>query len=155
MERREFIHTGGGAAALGLALGGLLPRSAAAAQAVPGWNRAAFEAKSLADVVKALGGGTPVESPGLLLEAPEISENGAVVRIGTQSRLADTTLVALLVEKNPNALAALYEVPQGTDASFVTNVKMSQSSNVYAVAKAGDKFFYAVREVRVTLGGCG
>lgn len=156
MERREFMHKGTGAAAFGLAVGsGLLPTAAAATQAAPGWNQAAFAAKSMAEVVKALGGGTAAESRELVLQAPELSENGAMVRIGTQSRLPHTTLVALLVEKNPNALAALYEVPEGTDAAFETNVKMNQSSNVYVVAKAGEAFYYAVREVRVTLGGCG
>ena len=66
-----------------------------------------------------------------------------------------TTQVALVIEKNPNALAAVFDIPAGTDANVSTNVKMGQSSNVYAVAKAGDKFFYSVKEVKVTLGGCG
>jgi sulfur-oxidizing protein SoxY len=155
MERREFMHKGAELAALGLAAGGgALPVAAAAADA-PGWNRAAFEAHSLADVVKALGGGPATESREVLLQAPEIAENGAVVRIGVQSQLPGTTQVALLVDKNPNALAALFDIPAGTEASVATNVKMNQSSRVYALAKAGDRFFYAVREVQVTLGGCG
>jgi sulfur-oxidizing protein SoxY len=90
-----------------------------------------------------------------VLQAPEIAENGNVVRIGAQSNIAGTTQVALVIEKNPNALAAVFDIPAGTDANVSTNVKMGQSSNVYAVAKAGDKFFYSVKEVKVTLGGCG
>lgn len=154
MERREFMnHTT--AAALGVAGGaGLLPM-AAQAQDAAGWNKAAFEAKTLADTVKAMGGGTATASAELLLDAPEIAENGAMVRLGVQSRLPGTTLLALLVEKNPNALAALFELQPGTDAQLATNVKMNQSSNVYAVAKAGGKFYYAAKEVKVTLGGCG
>lgn len=155
MERREFMNKSSAAAAVGLVVGGgLLPQPAAAQDAVA-WNKAAFESKSLADTVKAMGGGTATESKDLLLQAPEIAENGAMVRIGAQSNLPATTQLALLVEKNPNALAALFELPDGTDANVSTNVKMNQSSNVYAVAKAGDKFYYAVREVKVTLGGCG
>lgn len=155
MERREFMNTGTGAAALGLAVGsGLLP-GAVAAQSAPVWNKAAFEAKTLADAVKALGGGMATESKDLVLQAPEIAENGAVVRIGAQSNLPGTTQIALVVEKNPNALAALFDLPAGTDPQVSTNVKMGQSSNVYAVAQAGGKFYYAVREVKVTLGGCG
>lgn len=155
MERREFMHKGAELTALGLAMGGsALPTVAAAADA-PGWNRAAFEARSLAEVVKALGGGPATESRELLLQAPEIAENGAMVRLAAQSPLPGTTQLALLVDKNPNALAALFDIPAGTDASVATNVKMNQSSKVYALAKAGDRFFYAVREVQVTLGGCG
>lgn len=154
MERREFMHKSSGAAALGLAVGsGLLPTASTAADA-PGWNKAAFEARSLADVARALGGSAPVESKDVLLQAPEISENGAVVRIGMQSLLPGTTQLALLVEKNPNALAAVFDIAAGTDANVATNVKMNQSSNVYALARVGDKLHFAVREVKVTLGGC-
>ena len=155
MERREFMHKSTGAAALGLAAGsGMLPQSAAA-QGAAGWNKLAFESKSLADTVKALGGGTAVESKELLLQAPEIAENGSVVRVAAQSNLPGTTQIALVVEKNPSVLAAVFDILPGTDASVSTNVKMGQSSNVYALAKVGDKFYYAVKEVKVTLGGCG
>lgn len=153
MERREFIHKSSGAAALGLAAAsGLVP---AAANAQAAWNKAAFDSKSLAEAVKALGGGTATESKDVVLQAPEIAENGAVVRIGAQSNVPGTTQIAFVVEKNPNALAALFDLPEGTDPNVSTNVKMGQSSNVYAVAKAGDKFFYSAKEVKVTLGGCG
>lgn len=155
MERREFMHKSSGAAALGLAAAAGLVPATAGAQAAPGWNKAAFDTKSLADAVKALGGGTAVESKDLVLAAPEIAENGSVVRVGAQSNIPGTTQIAFVVEKNPNALAAVFDLPAGTDASVSTNVKMGQSSNVYAVAKAGDKFFYSAKEVKVTLGGCG
>ena len=41
-------------------------------------------------------------------------------------------------------------------ANVATRVKMSQTSNVYAVALTADnKAFFAQKEVKVTLGGCG
>ena len=154
MQRRDFIHKGTGATALGfVAAAGWLP--AAHAQNAPGWNRNAFETHSLADAVKQLGGGAATESKDIVLQAPEIAENGNVVRVGAQSNIPGTTQIAFVIEKNPFALAAVFDVPAGTDPSVSTNVKMGQSSNVYAVAKAGDKYFYAVKEVKVTLGGCG
>ena len=91
----------------------------------------------------------------LLLQAPEIAENGSVVRVAAQSSLPNTVQIAFIVEKNPNALAALFDIAAGTDANVSTNIKMGQSSHVYALAKVGDKYFYAVKEVKVTLGGCG
>jgi sulfur-oxidizing protein SoxY len=37
-----------------------------------------------------------------------------------------------------------------------TRVKMSESSNVYALIRTkGDKYYLATREIKVTLGGCG
>jgi sulfur-oxidizing protein SoxY len=77
------------------------------------------------------------------------------VRLGAQSAAAGTTWLGLIVEKNPAALTAGFDVIAGTDANMSTNVKMGQSTNVYALAKVGDKFIYAVKEVKVTLGGCG
>jgi sulfur-oxidizing protein SoxY len=116
----------------------------------------AFESKSLAEAAKAMGAtSAPVESKDLALRAPEIAENGNVVRIGALSNIAGTTQIAFVVEKNPSALAASFDIMAGTDANVETNVKMGQSSNVYALAKAGDKYYYAVKEVKVTLGGCG
>ena len=153
MERREFVRKSSGALALGLtASAGLIP-TMASAQTV--WNKTAFESKSLADAVKAMGGSSATESKEVTLSAPEIAENGNVVRLGAQSAMAGTTWLGLLVEKNPAALTAGFDIYPGTDANMSTNVKMGQSSNVYALAKVGDKFFYAVKEVKVTLGGCG
>ena len=154
MERRDFLASGSGAAALALAsVAGVAP---AHAQNTPGWNKPAFETKSFADAAKAMGAtSAPVESKDLLLQAPEIAENGSVVRVGAQSNIANTSQISFIVEKNPSALAASFDIPAGTDASVSTNIKMGQSSNVFALAKAGDKYYYAVKEVKVTLGGCG
>ena len=155
MERRQFMHRSSGAAAFGLVAAAGLAPAVAGAQNAPGWNEAAFKSKSLVDAVKALGGSAPTESKDLVLQAPEIAENGAVVRIGAQSNIPGTTQIAFVIEKNPDVLAAAFNIPAGTDASVSTNVKMAQSSNIYAVARVGDKFYYAVKEVKVTLDGCG
>lgn len=156
MERRDFLHRTG-ATAVALAAAASLP--AAQAQTVvnaPGWNKAAFDSKSLADAAKAMGAtSAPIESKDLVLRAPEIAENGNVVRVGALSNIAGTTQIAFVVEKNPSALAANFDIMAGTDANVETNIKMGQSSNVYALAKAGDKYYYSVKEVKVTLGGCG
>lgn len=158
MERRDFLSRSSGATAVAIATATGLPVAQAqtAAANAPGWNKAAFDSKNLAEAAKAMGAtSTPVESKDVMLQAPEIAENGNVVRIGAQSNIAGTTQIAFVVEKNPSALAAMFDVPAGTDANVATNIKMGQSSNVYALAKAGDKYYYAVKEVKVTLGGCG
>jgi sulfur-oxidizing protein SoxY len=133
----------------------------AGAGLVPGlaradWSATAFEAKSLAEAIKALGGGAPVESKDVTLTGPDIAENGAVVPVGVSTALPGVKRLALLVEKNPNTLAAVFEVSDAVDANFNTRVKMGQSSNVYAVAMLADgKVLFAQKEIKVTLGGCG
>ncbi|QWD36135.1 thiosulfate oxidation carrier protein SoxY [Polynucleobacter paneuropaeus] len=118
------------------------------------WNKAAFEGKSLDDVFKALGTSTPDKSSAVTLNAPDIAENGAVVPVSVTSTLkADQ--IAILVEKNPSTLAAQFYLPAGTEAFVTTRIKMGQTSNVYALVKADGKWAMAVKEIKVTLGGCG
>jgi sulfur-oxidizing protein SoxY len=151
MSTRREILTRSGAVAGMLAGAGLLPSAAQAA-----WNEAAFNARTLADVAKALGGGAPVEGKEVTITGPDIAENGAVVPVGASSVLPGVRRLAILVEKNPNALAAVFEVSDRVDANFSTRVKMGQSSNVYAVAMTGDgRVLFAQKEIKVTLGGCG
>lgn len=126
------------------------------ARAQTAFNRAAFDAKTLAEVAKAVGGSAPVESKDVSLTAPDIAENGAVVPLAVASTAAGVKRLMLLVEKNPNALAAAFDVNDAVEANFSTRVKMGQSSNVYAVALMADnRVLYTVKEVKVTLGGCG
>ena len=154
MERRDFLVRSTGVTALGLvAVSGVSP---ARAQSVTVWKNAVFDTKSFADAAKMLGATSPpLESKDLILQAPEIAENGSVVRVSALSNLPNTTQISFVVEKNPSAVAAIFDIPKDTDANVATNIKMGQSSNVYALAKVGDKYFYAVKEVKVTLGGCG
>ena len=148
--RREMLTHSATVAGL-LATAGLLPATAQAA-----WTAAAFESKTMADAVKALGGGAPVESKDVTVTGPDIAENGAVVPVGCATTLPGVKRLMLMVEKNPSVLAAAFDVTDSVDASLTTRVKMGQSSNVFAVAMMGDgKVFFAVKEVKVTLGGCG
>jgi sulfur-oxidizing protein SoxY len=151
--RRRALRNGSGLAALGLlfAAGFLKVQDALAAN----WNKAAFESKSIDETLKALGGGKTASSSDIAMTVPDIAENGAVVPVSITSRLANTQSIAILVEKNPNMLAASFDIPDGTEPSVSTRVKMGQTSNVYALVKADGKFYTAVKEVKVTLGGCG
>ena len=139
---------------LGLLAGaGWLAPGEAAAQA---WNKAAFEAKTMDEAVKAMGGAAPAQSKDIaFVSTPDIAENGAVVPVGVTSAIPKTESIAILVEKNPNMLAASFDIPVGTDPSVSTRVKMGQSSNVYALVKADGKYYVAAKEIKVTLGGCG
>ena len=154
-KRRQALKSGGGLtlATLLVAAGWLKPGEAAAADA---WNKSAFETKSLDDTMKALGGGTPAASKAIaFFSTPDIAENGAVVPIGITSNVPKTESIAILVEKNPNMLAAVFDIPAGTEPSLSTRIKMGQTSNVFALVKADGKYYVASKEIKVTLGGCG
>lgn len=150
ITRRKTLGHGARVAAL-MAGAGLLPAAALAA-----WSKDAFDAKTLAETVKALGGSAPTASADVTITGPDIAENGAVVPVGASTSLAGVKRLALLVEKNPNALAAVFDVSDVVDANIATRVKMGQSSNVIALAMMADgRVLYAQKEIKVTLGGCG
>jgi sulfur-oxidizing protein SoxY len=149
-SRRETLKQSALVAAL-LASTGLFPQYAHAA-----FNKAAFEAKNLADALKALGAGAPTENKGVTLTAPDIAENGAVVPLAVSTALPGVKQMLILVEKNPTPLVAVFNVTDSVEANFATRSKMGQSSDVYAVALMADgKALFAKKEVKVTLGGCG
>ena len=147
--RRETLQYSAAVAGL-LATAGLLPQQAFA------YNKAAFEAKSLNDAVKALGAGAPTESKDVTIGAPDIAENGAVVPLSAGTTLTGVKQMLILVEKNPAVLVAMFNVSDSVEPNFAARAKMAQSSDVYAVAIMADgKVLFAKKEVKVTLGGCG
>jgi sulfur-oxidizing protein SoxY len=147
-RRKTLKHS---AALVGLlASTGLFPQYALA------YNKGAFEAKGLADAVKALGGSAPTESKDVVIGGPDIAENGAVVPLTASTTLTGVKHMLVLVEKNPAAMVALFNVSDSVEANFATRAKMGQSSDVYAVAIMADgRALFAKKEVKVTLGGCG
>jgi sulfur-oxidizing protein SoxY len=150
--RRELLSQSARVAAM-LAAVGMLP---AVAQAQGSYNTAAFAAKNMAELMKALGAGAPAESKDITVTGPDIAENGAVVPVGASTALPGVKRLLILVEKNPSMLTAMFDVTDSVDANMSTRVKMGQSSDVFAVAMMNDgKVLFAKKEVKVTLGGCG
>ena len=107
--RRQVLKTGGGVSLLTLlAAAGWLAPGEASAQA---WNKAAFDTKTMDETMKALGGGAPAQSKDItFFSTPDIAENGAVVPVGITSAIPKTESIAILVEKNPNMLAAVFDI---------------------------------------------
>jgi sulfur-oxidizing protein SoxY len=145
LTRRLFIR--GAAAAVALLA---LPRALLA------WPAKAFEAKSSSDAMDALFGSTDAtESSAVVLGAPDIAENGAVVPISVSSTLDKVESISIIVDKNPSPLAASFDLGPGAVADVSTRLKMGKTSNVIAVVKADGKLYSAQKEVKVTIGGCG
>jgi len=145
-QRRGTLRLAGA-----LALAALLKPFAALAA----WNQAAFASKSSADALKSLGTASAESSGQILIEAPQIAENGAVVPIEVTSNIPGTTSLAVLVEKNPYPLVAKFDFKEGALPFVKINAKMGETSDVRVVATAGGKHYTATKEIKVTIGGCG
>ena len=97
----------------------------------------------------------PVPGKGLQINAADIAENGLLVPIEVSSSIPNTELMALMIEKNPNTLSAVFSFPAGTEAFFGTRVKMAETSDVYVLARAEGRNYFVRKDIRITLGGCG
>jgi len=151
--RRSFLKLTAGAGALTAATAAGLVTSGQAWAAT--WNKTAFESKAMADAVKNLGASNLIDSKDIVITAPDIAENGAVVPVAVTSKIPNTQSIAILAEKNPFPLAASFDVSSGGEGYVSTRIKMGQTSNVRAVIKADGKFYTAVKEIKITVGGCG
>ncbi len=151
--RRTFIKFSGSASALAaIAAAGLLKTTQAVAAV---WNKSGFESKAAAEAIKTLGASAAAESRDIIITAPDIAENGAVVPIEVVSRIPNTQSISIIAEKNPFPLAATMDFANGAEPYAYVRIKMGQTSNVRAIIKADGKFFMAVKEVKITVGGCG
>jgi len=149
-RRRALLATAGGAGAFAT-LGLLAPGRARAAA----WNKPGFEAKAAGDAIRNLGAANLTESKDIAITAPDIAENGAVVPVAVTSRIPNTQTISIIAEKNPFPLAATFDMANGAEGYASVRIKMGQTSNVRAVVKADGRFYTAVKEVKVTVGGCG
>ncbi len=152
--RRTLLKGAGAAGAItaAMAAGVLKPSGALAAE----YNRAAFEAKDLANAFRNIGAGSAADNSGIVIKAPDIAENGAVVPVDISSSIPNTISLAVLVDKNPLPLSSAFDFANGALPEMALRLKMGQTSMVEVVAKTSDgKFYKAKKEVKVTVGGCG
>lgn len=147
MNRRAWVKS---AAAL-LVLAVSTPLRALAAV----WNKPAFEAQQVGDALRGMGIAQAGPTHDIVLIAPDMAENGAIVQIEVESRIPNTEAIAILVEKNPTPLIANFIFSNGADPYVVTRIKMAETSELKAIVKAGGQYFSVSRKVEVALGGCG
>jgi sulfur-oxidizing protein SoxY len=128
----------------------LLPLRAFAAER----NTPAFDAKAVTDAVRSIGAADATESDQVVIKAPDIAENSAIVHIEVESKLPGTQTIWVFAEKNPQPLVAQFDLLPGIDPFVAVRIKMAESAFVRAVVKADGKFWFAQKETKVTLGGC-
>jgi sulfur-oxidizing protein SoxY len=138
-------------------LGGAGVLVAAAAGVSPG--RAATN--DFAERLQAFTGGAVPERGRVMLELPEVAENGNTVPMTvtvespmTAEDYCETVLV--LADGNPNApVATLRFTPASGRAEVNTRIRLAASQTVVAVARMSDgRYFVDERPIIVTVGGC-
>lgn len=142
IDRRDMLATGLAAAALAA-----LPlRGGAQAMADP--------SEALRIIVEFTGGARPAET-GLLLDLPEIAENGNGVALTVTAPGAAEILVLAPANPWPRVFRATFG-PQSGAQSVSTRIRLARTQEVIALARLADgRFARASAKVAVTIGGCG
>jgi len=137
MTRRDALIMAISAAAAA----GMIPRSALAA--------------NLEDAMAAFTGGAEATEGGVVIDAPEIAENGNTVPIEVSADGASS--IAIFAAGNPEAEVVTFSFGALAGAQrAATRIRLSTTQDVVAVAAMPDgSFQMASREVKVTIGGCG
>ncbi len=114
------------------------------------------------DMIMAFTGGKEPEKGRVMLDLPEIAENGNTVPMNlmVESPMTEddyVTDVLVVADGNPNAgVATFHFSPLSGSAEANTRIRLASTQNVIAVAKMSDgSVFMDTKEVKVTIGGCG
>ncbi len=172
-NRRDLMRV---ASAFAIALGsGLIKPSDVFAEGAWGsdWNGAVYTAKSLEAFVIAMSGDTTTPNTSrtvvdrgnapnlrrakdneLLLDAPELAENGTNVPVTIRCNLPDTDFIALIADHNPMPVCVGFNVLPDNDSEFSVRIKVAETSTLVAAARAGGKWVFTLRDITVMIGGC-
>jgi sulfur-oxidizing protein SoxY len=147
LDRREFALR----ATAGMVLLGL-PVAAIAQDAAQGWEQA---------VKKVLGDAKPIEGK-LLLDTPEIAENGNTVpfTVTVESPMSEqdhVKAVHIIATANPQPGVATFRFsPLSGKAAVAGRMRLARTQDVVGIAELSDgRFLMSKRNIKVTIGGCG
>jgi sulfur-oxidizing protein SoxY len=142
------LAAGSVAAAIGAGL--LAPRLVLA-----NWGTA-FAAKDATAAVAGLTGGAAAEqSDAIVITAPEVAENGAVVPVTVETAIPGVKSIAIVASANAIPLIASFDLGESALPFVSTRIKMAKTADVIAVVATADKFYRNAKNVKVTVGGCG
>jgi len=152
-KRRVLLKGSLGVGAIGVAFSaGLLAPSAVLAA----WPEAAFKATDTAAALKDLLGSDATEtSDKVMIKAPDIAENGAVVPVTVESDIEGAKSIAIIASGNGTPLIASFDLGDSAVPFVSTRIKMAKTADVVAVVQTEAGLFSAAKPVKVTIGGCG
>jgi predicted secreted protein len=89
------------------------------------------------------------------LKVPPIAENAAVVSLSVTGEKGYVSSLAIFVENNPKTLTSVCTLHKGADLAVSLRVKVSKTSDIYAIAKTQNGLVGVKRIVKVTMGCMG
>ena len=138
-----------------IGLGGLAVVSGA-------WVAPAQAANDAQDLIAKFTGGKKPTEGRVKLDLPEIAENGNTVpmTVSVDSPMTERSYVSdvlVVADGNPRGgVVRFHFSPANGVAEANTRIRLAETQSITAIAKMNDGSFYmAVKQVKVTIGGCG
>lgn len=137
--------------------------AAGAALTIVGWGEGVHASpKAAADDIAKFTGGKTAEQGKIVIELPEIAENGNTVPLSVSvdapmTEADHVTEILVVAEGNPNpGVATFHFTAMSGKAEASTRIRLATTQNIVAVAKTSSgKIYTASKLVKVTIGGCG
>lgn len=152
-DRRSFLKKSLslGTLTFGVSTGFLIPKIS-----VADWLAQNFVQDDIDNTLKRLYTDLDIlDTDKIKLKIPKIAENGAKVPVTISTKLDDVTNITILVEKNPVPLVATFKLSPVTVPTVSAQIKMSETCDVIAIVRSGDRLYSTRKKVKVTIGGCG
>lgn len=125
-------------------------------------RRAAADLPAMQAWMATILGGREAKEGRILLDLPEIAENGNTVplTIVVDSPMTEedhVVAVHVMTERNPDPEVATFRfTPRSGRATVSTRIRLAGTGRVHAVAEMSDGSVYTTaRDVEVIIGGCG
>ena len=116
----------------------------------------------VSDQIKNIVGGTQRQDVDVLLDVPEIAENGNQVKVAfeIESPMSDSDFVEevyILADGNPAPNVAKFNFTSYSGECYAsTRMRLSKTQDVYLIAKFNDGSHSITQStIKVTIGGCG
>jgi len=149
ISRRGFIKHG-----LYTGLLALLGKNVFSNTATAEWPSAAFDQTQYKEALKGLIGDQKMINGHVVLDAPEIAENGATVPVKISTDLDSVEWISIFGDKNPRPWISRFYF-HGKSKPFVsTRIKLRETSHIVAIVKADGELYTTKNLVKVTAGGC-
>lgn len=118
------------------------------------WNSRHFQQVSIEQSFKdVLGTNDLTRTAQIRVTAPDVASDASAVPVEIDSDIKGDTIY-LFVEKNLTPLVFICSLHEGALPSFSLNVKMKESSLLYAVVREKGKYYMASAQVTVSAQAC-
>jgi sulfur-oxidizing protein SoxY len=145
--RRNILRGSVSTAALSVAVAAGLLR--------PSYSAAASIKNNLPEVLRTLQHSNSTLSSAIQIKAPDIAVDGGAVFIDVVCVLPEVDTLLVYVDSNPQPLVAAFQMAPQVPPDFQMRIKLSQTGQIWVVARSAGRFYKMSKAVKVTIGGCG